>query len=85
MKTIKRFFTSWEFFLVILLAVVCAVFYYVDAARVAAGISRRPVFYFANVVRSMRPYFLYRSVLSVQPPNLNSLKVGEIIAKKKGV
>ena len=59
MKTIKRFFTSWEFFLVILLAVVCAVFYYVDAARVAAGISRRPVFYFANVVRSMRPYFLY--------------------------
>ncbi len=59
MQKIKNFFASWEFFLIILLAVVCAVFYYVDAARVAAGISRRPVFYFANVVRSMRPYFLY--------------------------
>ena len=59
MKKIKSFFTSWEFFLLLLLAVVCVIFSYVDSARVASGLAKRNVFYFANVVRSMRPYFLY--------------------------
>ncbi|MBR1485694.1 MAG: ABC transporter permease [Synergistaceae bacterium] len=59
MKKIKDFCTSWEFFLLVLLALVCLVFSYVDASRVAAGVQRKPIFFFANVVRSMRPYFLY--------------------------
>ena len=59
MRKIKSFLTSWEFFLLVLLAVICLVFMITDASRVASGIQKKPIFYFANVLRSMRPYFLY--------------------------
>ena len=59
MQKLKSFLKSWEFFLIILLVVMCAVFKITDASRIAAGAQKKPIFYFANVLRSMRPYFLY--------------------------
>ncbi|GHU73561.1 branched-chain amino acid ABC transporter permease [Clostridia bacterium] len=53
------FFASWEFFLATLLAVMCALFNWQDAARQAAGLSKRDVFNFASVMRGLRPYMLY--------------------------
>ena len=59
MQKVKSFLKSWEFFLIILLVVMCAVFKITDAARLASGAQKKPIFYFANVLKSMRPYFLY--------------------------
>ncbi|MBQ8110095.1 MAG: ABC transporter permease [Clostridia bacterium] len=59
MQKVKSFLKSWEFFLILLLVVMCAVFKVADSVNVASGVSRKSVFYFANVLRSMRPYFLY--------------------------
>ena len=59
MQKVKSFLKSWEFFLIILLAVMCAVFKITDASRIASGAQKKQIFYFANVLRSMRPYFLY--------------------------
>ena len=58
------FFTSWEFFLIILLILMCIVFNAQDAATQAAkaAAGKRKivdVFNFPNVLSSMRPYFLY--------------------------
>ena len=59
MQKVKSFLKSWEFFLIILLAVMCLMFKITDASRIAAGVQKKPIFYFANVLKSMRPYFLY--------------------------
>ena len=59
MQKVKAFLKSWEFFLIILLVVMCVVFKITDASRIAAGLQKKPIYYFANVLRSMRPYFLY--------------------------
>ena len=59
MQKVKSFFKSWEFFLILLLAAMCAVFKITDASRIASGAQKKEIFYFANVLRSMRPYFLY--------------------------
>ncbi|MDO4548107.1 MAG: ABC transporter permease [Clostridia bacterium] len=53
------FFGRWEFFLIVLLALMCLVFDAQDAARLAAGQSKRDVFNLANIVRALRPYMLY--------------------------
>lgn len=58
-KKILSFFLSWEFFLVALLAVMCVLFNWQDAARQAAGLSKKDVFNFASVLRGLRPYMLY--------------------------
>ena len=59
MQKVKSLLKSWEFFLIILLVVMCAVFKITDASRIASGAQKKEIFYFANVLRSMRPYFLY--------------------------
>ena len=59
MKKVKSFFKSWEFFLICLLALVCIVFNLKDSANLAAGLSKKDVFNFANIVKSLRPYMLY--------------------------
>lgn len=53
------FFMRWEFFLVALMIVMCVVFNAQDSARLAAGLAKKDVFNFANVVRGLRPYMLY--------------------------
>ena len=59
MQKVKSFLKSWEFFLILLLIAMCVVFKITDASRIAAGAQKKPIFFFANVMRSMRPYFLY--------------------------
>lgn len=59
MKKVISFFKSWEFFLICLLALVCVVFNVKDAANLAAGLSKKDVFNFANIIKSLRPYMLY--------------------------
>lgn len=59
MQKVKSFLKSWEFFLIILLVAMCVVFKITDASRIASGAQKKPIFYFANVLKSMRPYFLY--------------------------
>ncbi len=59
MQKMKSFLKSWEFFLVLLLAAMCLAFKITDASRIASGAQKKEIFYFANVLRSMRPYFLY--------------------------
>ena len=59
MQKVRSFLKSWEFFLILLLVVMCAVFKITDASRIASGAQKKEIFYFANVLRSMRPYFLY--------------------------
>ncbi|MGN1369797.1 MAG: ABC transporter permease [Aristaeellaceae bacterium] len=59
MQKVKSFLKSWEFFLILLLVGMCVVFKITDASRIASGVQKKSIFYFANVVRSMRPYFLY--------------------------
>ncbi len=53
------FFMRWEVFLIALMAVMCLVFNLQDTARLNAGLSKKDVFNFANVVRGLRPYMLY--------------------------
>ena len=59
MKKVLSFFKSWEFFLICLLAVTCAIFELKDQANLAAGLAKKDVFNFVNIVRSLRPYLLY--------------------------
>ena len=59
MKKAKSFFKSWEFFLICLMALVCIIFNVKDASNLAAGLSKKDVFNFANIVKSLRPYMLY--------------------------
>ena len=58
-KKIVAFFKSWEFFLICLLVVVCVICNIKDAANLASGASRKDVFNFVNIVKSLRPYMLY--------------------------
>ncbi|MCL1795730.1 MAG: ABC transporter permease [Clostridia bacterium] len=58
-KRWPSFFFRWEFMLVVVLALMCAVFKRQDAARLAAGLSKRNVFTLATVIRGLRPYMLY--------------------------
>ena len=59
MKKALSFFKSWEFFLICLMALTCIIFNVKDAANLAAGLSKKDVFNFANIVKSLRPYMLY--------------------------
>lgn len=59
MNKVKSFFKSWEFFLICLMALTCIFFNLKDAANLASGASKKDVFNFANIVRSLRPYMLY--------------------------
>ncbi len=59
MKKVKSFFKSWEFFLICLMALICIVFNLKDSANLAAGLTKKDVFNFANIVKSLRPYMLY--------------------------
>jgi rhamnose transport system permease protein len=59
MKKVLSFFKSWEFFLICLLAVVCVVFNMKDSANLAAGLAKKDVFNFANIIKGLRPYMLY--------------------------
>ena len=59
MKKVISFFKSWEFFLICLLAFICVAFNIKDSANLAAGLSKKDVFNFANIVKSLRPYMLY--------------------------
>ena len=59
MKKVISFFKSWEFFLICLLALICVVFNMKDAANLAAGVAKKDVFNFANIIKSLRPYMLY--------------------------
>lgn len=59
MNKVKSFFKSWEFFLICLLAIVCVVFNVKDSANLAAGLAKKDVFNFANIIKSLRPYMLY--------------------------
>lgn len=59
MKKAKSFFKSWEFFLICLMALICIVFNLKDSANMAAGLTKKDVFNFANIVKSLRPYMLY--------------------------
>jgi len=59
MKKVLSFFKSWEFFLICLLALTCIVFNVKDSANLAAGLSKKDVFNFANIIKSLRPYMLY--------------------------
>lgn len=49
----------WEVLLIAVLAVMCLVFNQRDAARQAAGLSKKDVFNLASVIKGMRPYMLY--------------------------
>ena len=59
MKRVKSFLKSWEFFLICLLVLICVIFDMKDASNLAAGLSKKDVFNFANIVKSLRPYILY--------------------------
>jgi len=59
MKKVISFFKSWEFFLICLMALVCIVFNIKDSANLAAGLSKKDVFNFANIIKGLRPYMLY--------------------------
>lgn len=59
MKKVISFLKSWEFFLICLLVLVCVVFDIKDAANLASGASKKDVFNFVNIVKSLRPYMLY--------------------------
>ena len=59
MKKVKSFLKSWEFFLICLLVLICVIFDMKDASNLAAGLSKKDVFNFANIVKSLRPYMLY--------------------------
>lgn len=56
---LASFFLRWEFFLVVLMVLMCVIFNAQDSARMAAGLSKKDVFNFANVVKGLRPYMLY--------------------------
>lgn len=58
-KKIVAFFKSWEFFLICLLALTCVAFDLKDSANLAAGLSKKDVFNFVNIIKSLRPYMLY--------------------------
>lgn len=59
MKKFFSFFKRWEFFLILLMLVICAVFNLKDAANLAAGTAKKDVFNFPNIIKSLRPYMLY--------------------------
>ena len=59
MKKFFSFFKRWEFFLILLMLLICVVFDLKDAANLAAGASKKDVFNFANIIKSLRPYMLY--------------------------
>ena len=59
MKKVISFFKSWEFFLICLMALVCVIFNVKDSANLAAGLAKKDVFNFANIIKSLRPYMLY--------------------------
>ena len=59
MKKVLSFFKSWEFFLICLMVLTCLVFNIKDSANLAAGLSKKDVFNFANVIKGLRPYMLY--------------------------
>ena len=61
-NTIKRIVKAllcWEAMLVVVLVVMCLIFVQRDAARMAAGLSKKNVFTLATVVKGLRPYMLY--------------------------
>ena len=58
-KRMIAFFKSWEFFLLCLLALTCVAFDLKDSANLAAGLSKKDVFNFVNIIKSLRPYMLY--------------------------
>ena len=58
-KKILSIFFRWETMLIVVLALMCLVFNRQDAARQAAGLSKRDVFNVASVIRGLRPYMLY--------------------------
>lgn len=49
----------WETMLVLVLLIMCIVFNRQDAARQAAGLSKKDVFNLASVIKGLRPYMLY--------------------------
>ena len=59
MKKVLSFLKSWEFFLICLMTLVCVIFNVKDASNLAAGLSKKDVFNFANIIKSLRPYMLY--------------------------
>ncbi len=59
MNKVKSFFKSWEFFLICLMALTCIVFNVKDSANLAAGLAKKDVFNFTNIIKSLRPYMLY--------------------------
>ncbi|GHV28385.1 branched-chain amino acid ABC transporter permease [Clostridia bacterium] len=59
MNKIKRLLFRWEVMLALVFIVVCVIFNRQDAARQAAGLSKKDVFNLASVIKSMRPYMLY--------------------------
>lgn len=59
MKKAISFFKSWEFFLICLLTLVCIAFNLKDSANLAAGLAKKDVFNFANIIKGLRPYMLY--------------------------
>lgn len=59
MKKVISFLKNWEFFLICLMMLICVVFNIKDSANIAAGVSKKDVFNFANIIKSLRPYMLY--------------------------
>ncbi|MDR0396978.1 MAG: ABC transporter permease [Oscillospiraceae bacterium] len=57
-RALKGLF-RWETMLLAVLVLMCAVFDRRDAARQAAGLSKKDVFNLAVVVKGLRPYMLY--------------------------
>lgn len=58
-KKILSYVMRWEVMLVVVLVLMCLIFNQRDAARQAAGLSKKDVFNLASVVKGMRPYMLY--------------------------
>ncbi len=59
---VKKILSSvfrWELMLAVVLVIMCLVFNRQDAARQAAGLSKKDVFNLASVVKGLRPYMLY--------------------------
>ena len=55
---LSRLFT-WEFMLVVVLILICLIFNARDASLLASGANKKDIFNFANVIKGLRPYFLY--------------------------
>lgn len=58
-KRFLSFLLRWEVMLIVVLALMWLIFDQKDAARQAAGLSKKDVFNLASVLKSLRPYMLY--------------------------